>query len=86
MRGETGETRTGAVIETGEAVTEMTGGPVADGKTTERGEEEDGSVMTTEGAGGSPDGGETWRRGETGTRQTGQAERRSTTGCRAWPA
>lgn len=85
MRGETDETRTGAVIETGEAVTEMTGGLVADGKTTERGEEEGGSVMTTEGAGGSPDGGET-RRDETGTRLTGQAGRRSTTGCRAWPA
>ena len=88
MRGETDETKTGAAIGTGAAATEMTGGQVADGKKTgtEIGEEGEGSVMMTEGAGGSQDGVGILRRGETGTQQTGRAERRSTTDCRAWPA
>jgi len=88
MRGETDETRTEAAIGTGAAATETTGGQVADGKKTgtEIGEEVEGSVMMTEGAGGSQDGVGTLRRGEKGTQQTGRAERRSTTGCRAWPA
>ena len=76
MRGETGEMMTEAAIETGAAVTEMIGGPVADGKMTETGEEGEDFVMTTEGAGGSRDGVETLRRGETGTQQTGRGERR----------
>jgi len=88
MRGETDEMMTEAASEIGAAVTEMTGGPVEDGKTTEKGEEGEGFVMTIGRAGGSRGGVETPRRGVTGTQQTGRGrgERRSTPDCRAWLA
>lgn len=88
MRGETDEMMTEAASEIGAAVTEMTGGPVEDGKTTgtETEEEGEGFVMTIERAGGSRGGVETLRRGVRGTQQTGRGERRSTPGCRAWLA